>query len=373
MYSVEQLLEQSMEHCGTALRHAVRAAALSAAALLVLSACRTAVPLIARPDIQGLSEQRQMIEDAFVGTNVWHDTEALGRFRAGERDSVSAAWYGFDPVDSTASLQASLDSGARVVLVPAMGRPWITQPLSLRSGTTMIFQEGVEVQSKKGSFRRADNALLALRNVDDAVLYGYGARLVMKKADYRKPPYQFSEWRHGIELYGCSNVSVLGLSVESTGGDGVYLGRGERTYNSGVVLKDLLLRDNYRQGISIISAEDLLIENVEMSFTEGTLPGSGIDFEPNSPDERLVRCTVRRCVANSNAGAGISVILSKYDLTSPEVDIRVEDSFIANNLFSLLIWGAGKAHGTVRFVRSKLHGLRIVGPGTNLKIEETQE
>ncbi|HVO37786.1 MAG TPA: right-handed parallel beta-helix repeat-containing protein, partial [Spirochaetia bacterium] len=294
-------------------------------------------------------------------------------FRNGERDSVSAAWYGFDPDDSTGSLQASLDSGARIVLVPAMGKPWVTQPLSIRSGTTMIFQEGVEVHSKQGAFRRGDDSLLGLKNVEGSSLYGYGARLIMRKADYRKRPYDFSEWRHGIEMYGCADVSVRGLSVESSGGDGVYLGRGERTYNKGIVLKDLLLRDNYRQGISIISAEDVLIENVEMSFTEGTLPGSGIDFEPNAPDERLVRLTVRRCISNSNAGAGISVILSKYDLTSPQVDIRVEDSFIANNLFSLLIWGAGKAHGTVHLVRSKLHGLRIVGPGSNLKIEETQE
>lgn len=361
-----------MEQYGTTMRRGVLLTGMLGVMLFV-SACRTAVPSIARPDLQGLSDQRRLIEDSFAGTDVRRDDVALERFRTGDRDTVSAAWYGFDPVDSTASLQASLDSGARIVLVPAMGRPWITQPLSLRSGTTVIFQEGVELQSKKGSFRRADNALLALKNVDNAALYGYGARLVMRKSDYRKPPYQFSEWRHGIELYGCANVSVLGLSVESTGGDGIYLGRGERTYNRGIVLKDLLLRDNYRQGISVISAEDLLIENVEMSFTEGTLPGSGIDFEPNAPDERLVRCTVRRSVANSNAGAGISVILSKYDLTSPQVDIRVEDSFIANNLFSLLIWGAGKAHGTLQLVRSKLYGLRIVEPGTNLKIEETQE
>ncbi len=200
----------------------------------------------------------------------------------------------FDPDDSTSSLQSSLDSGARIVLVPAMGRPWITRPLSIRSGTTLILEEGVEILAKKGSFAKTDAVLFLLRDVEDVTICGYGARCAMRKEDYRRGPYEKSEWRHAVEMNGCARVSVLGLAIESSGGDGVYIGtaRSRRTYSSEVVLRDLLLRDHYRQGVSVISAQDLLIENVEMSFTEGTLPSSGIDFEPNHADERLVGCVL---------------------------------------------------------------------------------
>ena len=281
---------------------------------------------------------------------------------------MSAAWYGFDANDATACLQASLDSGAWLILVPAMDTPWIVQPLKVRSGTTLIFEEGVEIVSKKGSFQREDDALLALNKVEDVTLYGYGARLVMHKSDYRRPPYERSEWRHAIEMYGCARVTLLGLSAESSGGDGVYLGSGDRRFNEGIVLRDLALRDHYRQGISVISAVDLLIENVEISSTEGTLPSSGIDFEPNYAEESIVGCVLRDCVIHSNAGAGISILLHAFDDSSPDVDIRIENCFVSNNLFSLLVFGARKAHGRVEFVDTKLQGIQFIAPWTGVKI-----
>lgn len=335
---------------------------------LLVSCCRTVVPVLTRPDPQGLQAQRRLIEEAFQGTDIRSDPGALADFRVGKRDTVSAAWWGFDPEDSTESLQNGLNSGARVVLVPSMDRPWVTQPLLLRSHTTLILQEGVELVARKGSFHDVNNSMLALENIDDVVIWGYGARLVMRKADYRKAPYESSQWRHAIDIYGCARVSVLGLEEVSSGGDGVYLGRGERIANQQILLKDLILRDNYRQGISVIAAEDLLIENVEMSRTEGTLPGSGIDFEPNYPDESFSRCVLRNCVIDSNAGAGIAVVLAKYDTGSPEIDIRVEDSFVANNFLSFLVAKASKARGRIQFIRTTLRGIQFITPGTRVTV-----
>lgn len=336
---------------------------------VLLVACCPTGPARSWPDPDGLQAQRALIEQSFARVDVRSDSRAVADFRNGQRDSVSAAWWGFDENDATHSLQACLDSGAKVVLIPAMGRPWVTEPLFPRSHTTIILQEGAVVVAKKGAFRGTGDALLSLKNVEDVALYGYGARLAMRKSDYRTKPYEKSEWRHAIELYGCARVSVLGLRVESSGGDGVYLGRGgPRTFNEHIVLRDLQLRDHHRQGISVISAQDLLIENVEMYLTWGTLPCAGIDFEPNGADERLVGCVLRNCSIRCNAGAGIQVYLKALNSTSRQIDIRVEDSYVSNLPFALMVFGAGKAQGRIDLLNTRLCGVKLIGPGSGVKV-----
>jgi hypothetical protein len=347
-----------------------KACAGTALLLLLLGAagCRSTAGGPPQPSPQGIELQRRLINDSFAGTDLRSDPGALEDFRNGLRQSVSAAWWGFDAGDATAALQAAFDSGARVILIPAMGSPWFTRPLSVRSHSTIILQEGVELIARKGDFRKFDDVLLSLKDVVDVTFHGYGARLAMRKAEYRREPYERSEYRHALELGGCTDISVLGASIDSSGGDAVYLGRGEQIFNSGILLRDLRLRDNHRQGISVISAQDLLIENVEISFTEGNLPSAGIDFEPNYADERFIGCLVKNCVITSNFGPGICLALRNLNESSPEVDIRVEDSRIADNLFSLVVFGAGRAHGRLTFTRTELRGAQLVFTGSGVKI-----
>jgi hypothetical protein len=335
----------------------------------LLIGCCPKTPTRPWPDPEGMRAQRALIERSFAGTDVQSDARAMTEFRKGQRDSVSAAWWGFDQNDATHSLQACLDSGANVVLIPAMGRPWVTTTLFPRSHTTIILQEGTEVIAKKGAFLGKGDALFCLKDVEDVTLQGYGARLAMRKSDYLAKPYEKSEWRHAIELYGCARISVLGLKVESSGGDGVYLGRGgSRTFNDHIVLRDLLLRDHHRQGISVISAQDLLIENVEMYLAWGTLPCAGIDFEPNNADERLIGCVLKNCSIRCNAGAGIQVYLDKLNASSRPIDIRVEDSLVSNFPAALMVFGVGAVQGKIDFLHTRLSGAKLIGPGSGVKV-----
>ena len=47
--------------------------------------------------------------------------QAAAEAAAGERDTASAAWWGFDPEDATDTLQQAIDSGVSRLLVPYMG------------------------------------------------------------------------------------------------------------------------------------------------------------------------------------------------------------------------------------------------------------
>ena len=96
-------------------------ASITALALAACCALGRSVP--SRLASQGAQAQENLIAQSFSGTNLRSDPAALAAFRSGLRDSVSAAWLGYDANDATGSLQACLDSGARIVLIPAMDGP----------------------------------------------------------------------------------------------------------------------------------------------------------------------------------------------------------------------------------------------------------
>ena len=234
------------------------------------------------------------------------DPGAVAEVLAGRRAGARAEWWGFDPANATAALQAALTSGARRVTVGDCGSPWIVDPLVLRGGLEVVFEPGVVVEARRGGYKGKSDCLLSAETCTNLVLRGPGATLRMWQEDYATTNYAAAEWRHCIRLRACVDVRIEGLTLARSGGDGVYVGAGP----AGEPCRDVAIRDvvcdgNHRQGISVISAEDLLIERTALINTRGTAPMAGIDFEPNRPCERLVNCTMRDCVMTNNAGGGL--------------------------------------------------------------------
>ncbi len=245
---------------------------------------------------------------------------------AKQRDVVVASEWGFDAQDATEHLQAAIDSGARKVIVPYMGRPWIVRPIQLRSNLELEFQPGVLVLAKAGEFKGRGDSLFRAADQSNIKIRGYGATLRMRKKDYQSDAYEKAEWRMGLRFMGCHKVDVAGLTIESSGGDGIYVGSsGKNRWCEDVVIRDCICHDNHRQGISVISAQNLLIENCRFSGTDGTAPEAGIDLEPDSPDERLVNCVIRNCVMQHNSGHAILVYLKPLTKESEPVSIRFEN------------------------------------------------
>lgn len=252
--------------------------------------------------------------------------EAIAALAAGGANHANAAWWGFNEEDATTALQGAINSGARSVTVPFMGKPWIITPVQLRGDLELIFEPGVLVLAKRGEFKGRSDSLFRAAGAENLTIRGYGATLRMWKADYQNPPYVKAEWRMGISISACKNVLIEGLRIESTGGDGIYIsGDGARKWSEDVTIRNVHCDDNHRQGISIISAQNLLIEGSTFSNTSGTAPESGIDFEPNAPDERLVNCVVKNSLFENNVGNQMLVYLKPLDTTSEPVSIRFEN------------------------------------------------
>ncbi len=259
--------------------------------------------------------------------------EMLERVAAGELDEAKASWWGFDPEDSTEALQAAIDSGVAKLTIDDMGEPWVVRPIRLASNQEIHFEEGVEVVAKRGEFKGRGDSLFTASNKENIALIGYGATLRMHRSDYDDPElYERAEWRHTLSIRSCSNIKVYGLTLAESGGDGIYLGTATRwVTNKDIHIKDVVCESNYRQGISVITAENLLIENTIMRNTGGTPPQAGIDFEPNHPEERLVNVVMRNCLAENNNGAGYVLYLRPMAAHSEPLSVRFENCRAINN------------------------------------------
>ena len=253
--------------------------------------------------------------------------EAVAEVAAGELAVANASWWGFDSEDATEALQAAINSKAKTVIVPYMGSPWVVRPIFLRSNLELVFEPGVLVLAKKGEFKERWDCLLTAIGLSDITIRGYGATLRMRKRDYRNPPYPpKEEWKHGLKIEGSRRIHVEGLRIESSGGDGIYIGSGAGRSSEDIVIRDCVSHDNHRQGISVTDAKNLLVENCVFSGTEGTGPSAGIDYEPDKPTQLLVNCVFRNCLFEDNAGHGMFVRAhDTITAESPPISIRFEN------------------------------------------------
>ena len=245
-------------------------------------------------------------------------------------EPVKVSSFGFDPDDSTRFLKAAFESDAPVVVVDKMPSPWVTTPLKGFSNKRVIFEDGVEVVAKKGAFIGQGACLMHFVNCSNVTMSGK-ATLRMRKADYVKPPYAKSEHRHALNFYGCSNITLEGLTVAGSGGDGIYLGQGSGPCRN-IVLREVVCDDNHRQAVSVISVDGLLVERCTFKNTTGTPPAAGIDFEPNRKFQSICNVIMRESVFENNAGCGIEFHLMHLDASSPRVSVLIENCRSVGNV-----------------------------------------
>jgi len=261
--------------------------------------------------------------------------EAVKEVLSGQRKVANAAWWGFDDQDATDALQAAINSGAKRVIVPDMTKDWIVRPIRLAGNQELVLEEGVVIAAKRGEYRGKGDSVFAAQDVSNLMIRGYGATIRMQKEDYIVGKvlldlgwhrwfgqYEKAEWRMALSLRGCTHVSVCGLTLRDSGGDGIYVDGGKQRYCKDIRIRDVVCDNNYRQGISVISVDGLLVENSVFRNTWGTPPSSGVDIEPDSADERVKDVVFRNCRFEDNYGDGIEVFLAHL---KADVSIRFED------------------------------------------------
>jgi hypothetical protein len=252
--------------------------------------------------------------------------------------TVYADNYGFNKDDATKALQAAIDDpNADKIVVRNTGTPWLlSKSIVLKSNKEIDFEPDVVVQAKPGTFSSNSKPLFNEFGVDNVKLIGQGqgehqAVLRMNKSEFTNT--DNNQGSHIISVQGANNYTISGLKLTGAGGDGIYIsGDGSsRTYSSNGLIDNVTSDHNHRQGMSIISAKDLVVQNSNFTNTSGVAPGSGIDFEPNNNTETLQNIKLKNINVSGNNGDGIQFALSNLDNSSPTISISIDGATINNN------------------------------------------
>jgi hypothetical protein len=251
--------------------------------------------------------------------------------------------------DATDNIQDTIDraeSPSKIILT-VHTTPWYTsRPIVLSKPNMQIwFANGATVMAKVGGHLGTGDPLFYVSG-DNIKINGYyngvdttggdNATLEMQKAAYLAAPYAWSEFRHCINVRGGSNITIQGLTLKHSGGDGITINPKEAPNESiaayNIIINDVTCDDNYRQGMSVISVDTLTATNCVFKDTgasAGTKPRAGVDIEPSRAYDSLKAVKFVNCQFTGNVGNNVEINLNiARGPTVKPLDLRFESCLI---------------------------------------------
>ncbi|MBT2163195.1 PKD domain-containing protein [Zobellia barbeyronii] len=247
-------------------------------------------------------------------------------------NAVFASDFGFNSSDGTDAIYQALTSGSSYVVIDKQSSDWIVQPLKLfrLKNMTIVFESGVTLRAKSGAFSASSSILFQLVAAENIKIEGNNAELKMIKSEYNN-----MENRHAFAINGGNNITVKDLILKDSGGDGMYISGGyNATYSKNITLDNIISENNRRQGLSIISAEDVWVKNSKFNGSNGADPESGVALEPNDASDRLVNINFNNCMFSDNDSHGFLLSVGKLTSSSIPISVNVTDCTFENNMQS---------------------------------------
>lgn len=267
------------------------------------------------------------------------DQARIEEVRKGIRTEAIASWWGFDENDATDCLQNAVNSGAKILTVPNMGKPWIiSRTIRLAGNQEIVLAKGTVIEAKKGAFKPTWLGLFLGSRLENFTLRGEGDNILrMHIDDYNDQKlYKLSEYRHGIYLAGCRNVRIANLTVRDTGGDGLAMGNRKNPCRN-VLIENVVFDNNNRLGIGIVSGEDITIRKCSFLNARHMPPSGGIDMEPNFPDESISNILIDDCVFLNNKFNAVTLAVNNLNRGSKPVSLTIRNCRKTENN-SLALW-----------------------------------
>ena len=226
--------------------------------------------------------------------NLRSETAAAQAAQSAEAARKSAEQYihvsaygavGDGVTDDTDAIQAALDCGGTIAFEPKTYLVNADKRLWVRSNSNITLPVGCTLQAmptNKGSY----TVLNITESVENVLISG-GGRIVGDMSEDGKDP--ASQAGHGIRVRGSRNITIDGIEICDCCGDciaihGAYDGKGN--YPNGnddlaknIVVRDCVLHDARRCGISIQGCNGFKSINNEIYGVYGTIPECGMDFE----------------------------------------------------------------------------------------------
>lgn len=220
-------------------------------------------------------------------------------------------------VDYTSYLQEALDLHDNLVFP---GFPILVNDNGLKIGSnkTLTFLNGSELRLKPSSKKSYE--VISIRDASNVKISN-----VSIKGDRYSHLGTEGEWGMGIAIRGSKDIKILNARIVDCWGDGIYIGQTQTNKTShNIRISDAYLAKNRRDGISIISVDELLLTNVYAGKQDGTLPMCGINFEPNNSDCEIKNVIVSNPRTELNGGSGIQIgIKNLLGGRDKKIDIQV--------------------------------------------------
>jgi len=250
--------------------------------------------------------------------------------------SILASSYGWNSIDDTQALYDAFTANVDTLYVDLQVGDWVSGPLifdNTVNNKIVIFERGVKIRALAGAYNSyLYNGLFSFINCSNVSLVGYGATLQMNKQEYIDLN-DGSEWRHIISLSGCNNFDIFGFELLDSGGDGIEVSGiwQQPIPSTNIHIRDCFINNNYRQGISVTSAQNVLIEHCEIMNTSGTPPAFGIDLEPDNTYDEMNNIEIKNCRITGNEGGGILLAFWQLNQTTNPISVDISDCYIGSN------------------------------------------
>ena len=135
----------------------------------------------------------------------------------------------------------------------------------------------------------------------------------------------------GLALYSSQNINFQEIYSYNNHGDGIYIGSGtgysetgeiQCNFCSNIKIGKARCKGNYRNGISIIAGKNIIMNEIYLEETIGTLPESGIDFEPSKICE-IIDIKINKIFSRHNNKFGITT----YTSESEYINININEVY----------------------------------------------
>jgi hypothetical protein len=142
------------------------------------------------------------------------------------------------------------------------------------------------------------------------------------------------EWGQGVSIKSSSNIILYKPMISKCWGDGIYIGQ-DTSVPQNITVNGGLINDNRRNGISIISGNNVTIKNVTISNTSGHNPQSGIDIEPNTVKNEITNVVLDSITTKNNAMHGIIISTGNLNGNIKPISITINNHRDFNSAIAL--------------------------------------
>lgn len=246
------------------------------------------------------------------------NVKTFGAVGDGETDDTESIQNALDYVGSVGGGTVLIPKGTYMIDGTGEGEFWQGKGILIRSNTSVLLDKDTVLKTIPNN--KTNSKLVNIRNVENVSIKG--GTLVGDREEHIGTE---GEWGRNIAVSGSKNVKIEDLVTKDSWGDGITIGKAETlNHSKNITIKNVISVNNRRQGMSVITVDGLYVYDSEFNDTNGALPESGIDFEPDDDDIKMDNIYMNNVKFKNNKGEGIDFAFNNIS-TSKKINITIDN------------------------------------------------